>query len=410
MEPCADWDGVDLLDVFLQNDVGNHRPRPTTGKVDLRKEGTVVTVQTTEFLPSIFKKLSTEGFLGAPVCSGSELVGHISLLDLVKHVNGLFYGTSEEDWVDWWTKKLEFQSTPASKIIDEPNEYARNPFPTMNDKFTSFSALELMARNKTHQVLTLDDNEQLNGIVTQSMLVSFLRQNKTKWHSSFRTLKVEDFVDDPRGKKDLQTVKDNELAINAFLKMEEEDVHGLPVVNSRGELTGCISVRDLRGVGTDGSKFYRLYRTVQSFKDAMLDEHARLAPTTHYSAKTVPSTAVYVTPNSTMEDVIAKMDDGNLHRVFVCSAESARVGRPRLIGVISQSDVLFQCLEHLISTAREKQIERPIMERQTARKVSPGIGKAAPGGSVPIRRSTRSSPVAEEQKKSSPAKRRIPIM
>lgn len=380
MEPCAIWKGDTLLDSFMQNAIKDHKPRQLTGKVACEKEGNVMTVQATEYLDSIFKKLSTENFLSAPVCEGSELVGQITLLDLVRHVNSLFFGCSEDDWIDWWDKQLEFQLTPANMIINDRNEWMRDPFPAIHDTFTSFFALEKMGRDRTHTIFSTDEKtDQLNGILTQSMLVSFLRQNKVKWSKGLRDLCVDDF----RGmtpKRQLQTIREDSFAINAFLKMDDMDVHGLPVVDRNGVLTDCISVRDLRGVGENGSNFSRLYQTVKRFKTQVREEHKKVAPTTHYSNKKTPLSGIFVTPEDTFEDVISKMDDGNLHRIFICTTESAENGAPKPFGVISQSDILYQALLNLTECARTLKPEREgafrttvstSSPRQSPRKVSP---------------------------------------
>jgi len=399
-DPCSVWEGGDMLALFLRNDAAEHIPRPTTGKIPVRTEGYVMTVQADETLPDVFRKLTTEGFLGAPVCSGSQLVGHVTQLDLVKYVNGLFFATTEEDWAEFWQKKLLFATATARSIIDVPDEYMRNPFLTMTRDFTSFSALEMMARYKNHQILLTDKESNLCGILTQSMLISFLRQNKVKWDPTFRSLKVSEFEERSDGeKKKLVTVTEDELAINAFLRMEMEEVHGMPIVNKEGVLTGCISVRDLRGVGTDGAKFFRLYRPVRAFKELCQESYDKLAPRTHYTRKRLPDRAVYVTPEDSMEDVIDRMEDGNLHRVFVCTAASHAAGRPKPIGVISQSDVLYQTLMHIIRKAggTEPTFKAASQERLGTRKISP------------VKQPARKAEPTEEKSFSSPGKRSIPI-
>lgn len=402
MEPCANWEGDTLLECFLRNSIADHKPRATTGTVQCTKMGSVMTIQSTEYLDSIFKKLAKEGFSSAPVCRGKELVGHLTLLDLVRHVNGLFFGVSEKDWVDWWEKQISFQLTPASHIVPIGDE-VQSPFPCMNKNFTSFSGLEMMARNRNHQILQLDDDKQLCGILTQSMLISFLRQSKVKWPEALTNLRVGDFAGMTR-RRELITVSEKDLAINAFLKMDESDIHGLPIVNHRGVLTGCISVRDLKGCGTDGSKFARLYQNVKTFKAMVLQENDKLAPTTHYSRKNIPGDAVFVTPENTMADVIHKMDDGNLHRIFICSQESADDGEPIPHGVISQSDVLRQALDAMIDSAGELRPmvgERTAAARQTTRKVSPGKARSPEG--------RREGQDTVMRKGPSPIKRSIPI-
>lgn len=388
MEPVADWEGETLLECFMRNSIDDHKPRATTGFLECKKMGEVMVVQGDEYLDSIFKKLSVEGFSSAPVVKGRELIGHITLLDLVRHVNGLFFGTSQEDWIDWWDKQLGFQLTPASDIMPITENYGTNPFPTMSRDYTSFSALELMARNRCHQILQMDDQKQLCGILTQSMLISFLRQCKAKWSKEFRNLRVENFtgMDCP----ELMTINENELAINAFLKMDQSDILGLPIVDDLGVLKGCISVRDLKGCGTDGSKFSRLYQKVKTFKTMTRKENTKLAPATHYSKKAVPAGAVYVVPQDTIEDVVRKMDDGNMHRVFICDADSSARGAPRPIGVISQSDVLMQALNATIAESSQKPRGktagvRTAAVRQSPRKVSSGREGATTGRrSIPI--------------------------
>lgn len=81
--------------------------------------------------------------------------------------------------------------------------------------------------------------------------------------------------------------------------------------------------------------------------------HARTVPRTytrcitlqagsnaHWSQKLLPRGALYVTPNQTFRDVLNLLNDGNLHRVFVCSTASEDRGLPVPIAVITQTDVI----------------------------------------------------------------------
>lgn len=417
--PCAVWEGSSLLELFLKNEARDHIPRPTGSSV--KKSGYAMVVQQDESLTSIFRKLTAEGFLGAPVLHDGKLVGHITMLDLVKYVNSLFFGTSQDEWATFWAEKLQFSAATAGDVIYPCDEYNRCPFLAMNEKFTSFAALETMARCKNHQIVLLNDEKKVCSILTQSMLISFLRQSRSKWDEDFRQLKVKDFTATKSGleQKNLAKVKETDPAINAFLMMEEEDVHGLPIVDEDGVLTGCISVRDLRGVGMSGASFFRLYHPVKTFKQLCLRDYPRIAPTTHYSRKDCPDAPVYVTPESTMEDVVDAMEDGNLHRVFICSQESHRKGRPKPIGVISQSDILYQTLLQLIDSAdvsggtSTKFPVPPVMERQSPRKL-PAKPRTRSGGAKmfePIEEK-RGSPTKTKRgspSKGSPSKRSIVI-
>ena len=48
--------------------------------------------------------------------------------------------------------------------------------------------------------------------------------------------------------------------------MIEKNVSGLAVVDDSGQLTTNISVTDLRGIGTNGERFSRLFRPIKQYK------------------------------------------------------------------------------------------------------------------------------------------------
>eukprot|EP00456_Euglypha_rotunda_P033982 TRINITY_DN2620_c0_g1_i23.p1 TRINITY_DN2620_c0_g1~~TRINITY_DN2620_c0_g1_i23.p1 ORF type:complete len:190 (+),score=16.24 TRINITY_DN2620_c0_g1_i23:200-769(+) len=135
---------------------------------------------------------------------------------------------------------------------------------------------------------------------------------------------------------------ESDVTIHAFNKMIDHNVTGLAIVNSEGSLVGSLSIRDLRGVGLNVEKFYRLYLTVKDFKEIVLKEFPQLNPITK---EEVPNSALYVVPTDTLETVINKMSDGNIHRLFVVSQESISREKPRVVSILTQRDVmLYICL------------------------------------------------------------------
>lgn len=335
-----------LLALFLKTPAVDHIPRGTTGDVVVHKEGPVMTVQRDETLPRVFRKLAVEGFLSAPVLDGRQYVGFIDMLDLVKHTTNLFWGDTVEAWVNFWDKEERFQSTSVDDVMRVPDSFDRDPFPPIQPNFTTFYALEVMARTGLHRMAVVDPkNNRVTGILTQSMLISWLRQSMTKL-GELRSLKVADIVSEQT--RAVVAIPETMKAINAFNKMVDEEVSGLAVVDDDGVLTGVISVRDLRGVGTSGEYFYRLFHTVKEFKRSARDDFPKQAPKTHFSRKAVPVKGLHVSPEDTLEDIIRLMNDGNIHRVFVCSKESIASKKPKPINCITQTDVLRQVLKFLV--------------------------------------------------------------
>jgi len=137
---------------------------------------------------------------------------------------------------------------------------------------------------------------------------------------------------------------DTDVTIHAFNKMIDHNVTGLAVVNTEGSLVGSLSIRDLRGIGLNADKFYRLYLSVKDFKEVVMKEFPQLNPVTK---EPMPSSALYVVPTDTLETVIKKMNDGNIHRLFVVSAASVKSGSPRPVSILSQRDVMLYVLLRL---------------------------------------------------------------
>jgi CBS-domain-containing membrane protein len=153
----------------------------------------------------------------------------------------------------------------------------------------------------------------------------------------------------------VKRIKETDTAMNAFIQMRDSNVSGLAIVDDDGVLTGSISVRDLRGIGVDGPFFSRLFRTVKDFKETVVREYPALGPRAHYYLGKTPVTARCVHADHTFEDVINKMADGCIHRVFVCPRDSISVGAPRATNILTQTNILKQVLKFYATPAGQWQ-------------------------------------------------------
>merc|ERR1712166_856627 len=113
---------------------------------------------------------------------------------------------------------------------------------------------------------------------------------------------------------DVVTIKSSKTVINAFNMMVNQDITGVAVVNNK-----------------------------------IRRDYPIAAPRSHYSTKHVPFSPIFVTPEQTFLDVLRLMDDGNIHRVYVCSEGSVMRGKPRPIHVITQTDMLEAVLNQYTS-------------------------------------------------------------
>lgn len=358
------WKGNNAIEIFLKNSVSDHVPRKLTGewRTGMISGGNIMCVQTYYTLPQVMRRLNSENFLSCPVLDGHKYVGMISMLDLVSFTTKMFWGDTKEEWVEFWEKSEVFKRTQVSEIIQFPSTNECDPFPPLHPEMTSLYALELFARTDTKRSAVVDNKtHKVKNVVTQSMLISFIRQNKEKL-SSLLSKQVRDITapsmlqrDDPSFEASgpsarfnmVHTINQTDKAINAFNKMVNEKVSAVAIVDDDGVLTGNISIRDLRGVGADGENFRRLFDTVKVFKQKTRQAYPRQAPYTHYSSKHVPHGGYFVTPTDSLESVLDLMNDGNIHRVYVCTSESLAAACPKPIGVISQRDMLMEVLQFL---------------------------------------------------------------
>jgi CBS domain-containing protein len=334
-------DGTEFLRYLLETRIEENLPRDTTKQTVLLKRGAVMCCNANEHITKLFKKLATENFLSCPVIdSRNRYCGMVDLFDLVRFTTLLFRAEKEEDWAELWDKRADFQEARVGEIMQSP-WFKPDPFHPVHEGFTLFHGWETLAKLSLHRVPILDENEDVVGINTQSMCISILRQNLAKL-GVIQHLRVSEMLSHLSG--NLITVKDSEKTLSAFNKMVEANVSGLAIVDEEGVLQGTISIRDLRGVGMGGERFSRLFMPVRQFKALVAKEYPKLAPETHYAPGDVPKGALYVLPDDTLQTVIEKMNDGNIHRVFVVPKESADQGKPRATHVIAQRDVLMVVL------------------------------------------------------------------
>ena len=185
---------------------------------------------------------------------------------------------------------------------------------------SSLSVLEQMARLGTHRVPVLSDVGRVLGLVTQSMFISLFGQQMHRL-GRLKKLWVSELINTLAPVP--HVVKEDSLAINAFNLMAKHNIAGLGVVDSNGYLVGTITVKDLHGIGCKAEYFERLWYPVRQFLEL---------------TRTSPQPPSTVNTMDTLQTVIQKMDDGNVHLIFVVSQESEKRQRP--LHVITQRDVL----------------------------------------------------------------------
>jgi len=317
-----------------------NNPRATTGLIPLLKFNGVVCCRSDEKVTDVFKKLTVEGFLSVPILSQSgRFSGMVDMLDLVNFTVDLFmrskYERSSTGWERFFDEEFNFRATPIKDILtaklNHPS-HAPSPQCAVLRGFSTLHPLEVLAKSPSvRRVPVLDEKAQVTGLITQSMMISLLSQNHNRL-GSIEDIKIKNV--DPALVPTVVSVREKDKAVDAFQLMRERGYSGLAVIDSIGHLTDVISVRDLRGIGMLAEKFHRLWYDVAFFKELVRSEFP----------KQTPEKPLYITKEATLGEILRLMDDGNIHRVFVCEIDSIDA-KPMPTHVISQRDFLLILLK-----------------------------------------------------------------
>jgi len=334
MQPGSRQEQLDAFLLWLLRfPLEQNNPRATTGTIPVWKSNGVVCFHTREKIPEVFKKLVIEGFLSAPVLNkDNRYVGMIDMLDLVTFTVQLFgaaekYEQSTKGWTSFFQEEKRWKESTVREVMRRRPLVPRMPDPAyaVMQGFTLYHPFEVLARTGLRRMPVVDDRSNIVGLVTQSMLMSLLRQHAARL-GPILDVRVREFETQLQP---IIAVKDTDKVIDAFRIMADKNISALPVVDKDGVLIDTLSIRDLRGIGTDVERYHRLFYEVTFFKQLLKMEYRRQTP----------ASPIYATRESTYGQVLRLMDDGNIHRIWVCNADDPL--KPRPIGVISQKDMLL---------------------------------------------------------------------
>jgi len=290
----------------------------------------VITTNTFETLPDVFKKMIDINVLSLPVLNQKEkYYGVIEMFDLVEYVTTVFSDLSTTKFID--LEKLlisekKFTHGTVRDVMKSPRT-KQNPFKPIDKGYSLFTAWEILAHGGVHRIPILDENDKICDIITQSMLIDFLWQNIEKI-GNIADLQVKDMKSQPL--EPLSSVQTSTKALFAFREMVRTNKSGLAVLDENGHLVNNFSIRDLRGIHYDAKVFWRLWSSVTDYKALVRQE---------FPDKT-PAELIYALPNDSLYSVVEKMAKQHIHRIYV--VESKENCKP--IRVITQTDILREII------------------------------------------------------------------
>jgi CBS-domain-containing membrane protein len=220
-------------------------------------------------------------------------------------------------------KESDFSRTMVKEIMLNPVRKF-SPFRPHRVGTSLFSAWELLAKEGLHRIPIIDANDEIQDIITQSMMIDFLWQNIESF-SSRADLKVSQF-DPPT--RDLAVISRHAKAIEAFREMSTYHLTGLGVIDNNGRLVDVISLRDMKlTCAWNETSFSYFWDTVGAYKDQLRANFPNDFP---------PARPQVVLSSDTLYTVLEMMAVEHLHRVFVVDSKESM----KPIRTITQTDVL----------------------------------------------------------------------
>jgi 5'-AMP-activated protein kinase, regulatory gamma subunit len=280
----------------------------------------------TEKVIAVWKALSKHGFLSCPVLQQNKhkYYGVIELSDIVNHFVRT-WGELELKNTSNFIKLAETDEAFNKLTVDDLMTYPvskKNPFHPVEENFSLLHAAELLARTENlHRIPVVDKEGQLMNMLTQSQFIQFISKNL----SSLGTKKNKPISEFTNSLKKVEIVEESQKSMFAFNKMSKSGITGVGVVNSKGELSGVLSVRDLKIVANDEKIFLKLFLSVEDFIKCIHSENR-------------PKKVISVTVKDTLETVVKLLSENKIHRVFVVDEKK------KPIGVVSLKDVLYEIL------------------------------------------------------------------
>jgi len=297
-------------------------------------DGKIFVAQRTDKVVDVWKGLIKHNFLSVPVLqkTGNKWYGFLDMADIVKFVVQQFGATKLKATENFWElveKEEYFQTRTVNDVMVYPLR-KRNPFHPIPRGYSLFAVMEVLARERgLHRVPIIDHDFHLTHLVTQSQLVSYLHKNL-------------DTLGDVKNKPCHMVtgfgtgaicIKQDATAMDAFDMMIRENISGLGVIDDDGKLTGNISLRDLKAISNDARMFWRLYEPIKSFLHHVTDVDLEADP-----EKMRPRRVLFAKESDTLESIIKKLSEHNIHRIFVVDTNQ------KPMAVISLKDLLYEII------------------------------------------------------------------
>jgi CBS domain-containing protein len=301
-----------------------------------------------ELVDQAFQKMAKWNISSLPVIdapaesatpSAGNLKGFVDVLDFVAFLSTIGTRTMTNPYGIGESRSLATDDIPilhrrskewrVTNTMEISNFGKRNPLHKVNQNMSAKDLVNFFGKSNeaVHRVAVVDDNHNLIGVLTQSMLLRCISDDLSRL-PQINNVKARSLRMTEANK--LATVRSDVSAFEAFMKMHNECLSSLAVVSESGDICENISATDLKGVLTD---FKRLLLPVR--------EYLGMTRSIVLGMKK-PEGLVHCILDSTLRDVVNLINETRIHRLYVVDEQR------KPVGVVSLTDV-FHNLNTLLA-------------------------------------------------------------
>jgi len=295
--------------------------------IQLNKAWSFITVNETSTVGDVISILKDHKISSAPVVNKQgKSIGLVDILDLLTFACGKL---SFKETPTFAISKIAIEEFLKKAVKDLPNVSGRAPYKELPIHATLQDVLQLLAQKNVHRVLIRNEAEDFVGLITQSAMVRYLQQKKDNL-SDFMNQRVKDLW--PIGQKQTETIDFNCFVIDALARLEEKQISGIAVVNTKGQIIGNISASDLKRMDVKRplQMCFDVYQSIRVFMN-LSDEKDKPS-----NRKLPTFEPIIVKPDDTLSQVVDIVVSKEVHRVYVVDEDQKPVGEISLCDIMQK--------------------------------------------------------------------------
>ncbi|XP_038693484.1 SNF1-related protein kinase regulatory subunit gamma-1-like [Tripterygium wilfordii] len=220
-----------------------------------------------------------------------------------------------------------FKSTTVRSIL---KSYRWAPFLPVATDSSMLSVLLLLSKYRLRNVPVIESGKpEMKNFITQSAVVQGLEECRGRdWFDCIASSPISELGLPFMSSNELISIQSNELILEAFKLMKENQIGGLPIVEgSSKKIVGKLSIKDIRHLLLKPELFSNLRQiTVMDFMNTVIS-------TTQESGKI--KSPITCKADSNLGSVIHSLATNSVHRIYVVDDEEDEVK-----GVITLRDVI----------------------------------------------------------------------